>query len=90
MNSFVHVVMYSYYFLTSYNPEMKQSLWWKKYITQIQLVQFVILFVYMSSTIFFVECANSKLFSWFGLIQSSVMMAMFGDFYVKTYIMKKV
>lgn len=38
INSFVHVIMYSYYFLTSYRPELKKSLWWKKHITQIQLV----------------------------------------------------
>lgn len=38
LNSFVHVVMYGYYFLTSFKPELKNSLWWKKHITQIQLV----------------------------------------------------
>lgn len=38
INAFVHVIMYSYYFLTSYRPELKDSLWWKKHITQIQLV----------------------------------------------------
>lgn len=38
INSFVHVIMYSYYFMTSYRPELKNSLWWKKHITQIQLV----------------------------------------------------
>lgn len=30
--------MYGYYFLTSFKPELKNSLWWKKHITQIQLV----------------------------------------------------
>lgn len=39
INAFVHVVMYSYYFLTSYRPELRNSLWWKKHITQIQLVR---------------------------------------------------
>lgn len=38
INAFVHVIMYSYYFLTSYRPELRDSLWWKKHITQIQLV----------------------------------------------------
>lgn len=38
INSFVHVIMYGYYFLTSYRPELKNSMWWKKHITQIQLV----------------------------------------------------
>lgn len=38
INSWVHVVMYTYYFLTAFKPELKQSFWWKKHITQIQLV----------------------------------------------------
>lgn len=38
LNSIVHGFMYSYYFATAFRPELKKSLWWKKYITQIQLV----------------------------------------------------
>lgn len=37
INSFVHVVMYSYYFMTLLKPEYKGA-WWKKYLTQLQLV----------------------------------------------------
>lgn len=36
-NTAVHVVMYFYYFLTT----LKISPWWKKYITSLQIVQFV-------------------------------------------------
>lgn len=38
LNSFVHVVMYSYYLLTALNPKYKENVWWKKYITQLQIV----------------------------------------------------
>jgi elongation of very long chain fatty acids protein 7 len=38
VNSFVHSVMYFYYFLTSFKPELKQSIWWKKHLTQLQMV----------------------------------------------------
>lgn len=38
INCFVHSVMYSYYFITNYNPEYKKKIWWKKHITQIQMV----------------------------------------------------
>lgn len=37
LNSFIHVLMYSYYGLSSV-PSMRPYLWWKKYITQGQLV----------------------------------------------------
>ena len=38
VNSFIHVVMYSYYALSSLGPHMQKYLWWKKYITKLQLV----------------------------------------------------
>ncbi|KAK4827850.1 hypothetical protein QYF61_022000 [Mycteria americana] len=37
LNSFIHVLMYSYYGL-SVIPSMRKYLWWKKYLTQAQLV----------------------------------------------------
>lgn len=81
--------MYSYYFLSSYNPELKKSLWWKKYITQLQLLQFVLLFVYSSMSIFNGDCKNSKIFLWFGVTQAVIMMTLFSDFYYKAYIKKE-
>jgi len=50
LNSLVHVVMYSYYGLACCGDRVKPFLWWKKYITQMQLVQFVLIFVHMSNT----------------------------------------
>ena len=38
MNSFVHTVMYAYYGLSSIGPHMRPYLWWKHYITKLQLV----------------------------------------------------
>ncbi|UYV63389.1 ELOVL4 [Cordylochernes scorpioides] len=37
-NSFVHVVMYLYYGLASMGPKMQKYLFWKKYLTVLQLV----------------------------------------------------
>ncbi|CAH1644071.1 unnamed protein product [Spodoptera littoralis] len=37
INSFVHVIMYTYYCLSAF-PALKKYLWWKKYITKLQLV----------------------------------------------------
>lgn len=82
--------MYGYYFITSYKPEMKKSIWWKKYITQLQLIQFVILFIYCSTSLFTSNCNNSIVFLWIGVSQAVVMMALFSDFYYKAYIKKKI
>ncbi|CAG2164599.1 unnamed protein product, partial [Oppiella nova] len=35
-NTAIHVVMYSYYALASFGPQMQPYLWWKRYITQMQ------------------------------------------------------
>jgi elongation of very long chain fatty acids protein 2 len=37
VNSFVHVVMYTYYGLSVF-PSIRSYLWWKRYLTQLQLV----------------------------------------------------
>lgn len=37
-NTFVHIIMYSYYGLAAIGPHMQKYLWWKKYLTSLQLV----------------------------------------------------
>lgn len=38
VNTFVHIIMYSYYGLAALGPHMQKYLWWKKYLTSLQLV----------------------------------------------------
>jgi elongation of very long chain fatty acids protein 4 len=38
LNSFIHVIMYSYYGFSAMGPSVQKYLWWKKYLTQLQLV----------------------------------------------------
>lgn len=38
VNAFIHIVMYSYYGLAALGPAYQKYLWWKKYLTQMQLV----------------------------------------------------
>lgn len=42
INSFVHIIMYTYYLLAACGPKYHKYLWWKKYITTLQLVRFYI------------------------------------------------
>ena len=37
-NSFIHVLMYTYYGLSALGPHIAKYLWWKKYLTILQLV----------------------------------------------------
>lgn len=45
MNALVHVVMYSYYYLATF-PSLVPYLWWKRYITRIQIGQFCVALAY--------------------------------------------
>lgn len=38
INSFIHVIMYTYYLLAAMGPHMQKYLWWKKYLTIMQIV----------------------------------------------------
>lgn len=38
LNSSVHIAMYGYYFLAALGPYMQKYLWWKVYVTRLQIV----------------------------------------------------
>ncbi|EGI57585.1 Elongation of very long chain fatty acids protein 7, partial [Acromyrmex echinatior] len=38
LNSIVHIIMYSYYLIAALGPKYRKYIWWKKYMTWIQLV----------------------------------------------------
>ena len=40
-NTLVHVLMYYFYFACSV-PALRKRLWWKKYLTKLQILQFVV------------------------------------------------
>uniref|UniRef100_A0A6G1SNM1 Elongation of very long chain fatty acids protein n=1 Tax=Aceria tosichella TaxID=561515 RepID=A0A6G1SNM1_9ACAR len=45
-NMFVHIIMYAYYGLATFGPEVQRYLWWKKYLTTMQISQFVLLIIH--------------------------------------------
>ncbi|CAI5777370.1 elongation of very long chain fatty acids protein 1 [Podarcis lilfordi] len=56
VNSIVHVVMYFYYALSAAGPAYQKYLWWKKHITAIQLLQFVLVSIHISQYYFMPSC----------------------------------
>ncbi|XP_059610236.1 elongation of very long chain fatty acids protein 7-like [Phlebotomus argentipes] len=88
VNAFVHVAMYSYYLLSSLSFKYKNNLWWKKHITQLQLIQFLILTVHYL-LLFFIDCDFPKFTAYFMVPQNIFMLAMFGDFYYRAYVSPK-
>lgn len=74
LNCFVHAVMYGYYLFSALNENVKKSIWWKKHITQIQLIQFLMLGLHFSFGIFAAECTYPKLFCIVMALQNLFMM----------------
>ncbi|XP_023718136.1 elongation of very long chain fatty acids protein AAEL008004 [Cryptotermes secundus] len=90
VNSFVHVVMYSYYFMTSMWPQYRNNLWWKKYITQLQMIQFVFIGLHAYSALLIKDCIYSRIMATVTGTQSLLVFIMFYNFYRKSYLRRKV
>ncbi|XP_067613822.1 very long chain fatty acid elongase F-like [Eurosta solidaginis] len=87
MNAVVHVIMYGYYFVSATEPNMKNSLWWKKYITQIQIIQFILALIHnLWPLLVDRNCSVPKIFCIFSVIQAILMIYLFGSFYKKSYL----
>uniref|UniRef100_G1TKM9 Elongation of very long chain fatty acids protein n=1 Tax=Oryctolagus cuniculus TaxID=9986 RepID=G1TKM9_RABIT len=56
VNTVVHVVMYFYYGLSALGPAYQKYVWWKKYLTSLQLVQFVIVTIHIGQFFFMEDC----------------------------------
>lgn len=84
-NSTVHVAMYYYYAMAT----LGRRVWWKKYITQAQIVQFIIdltatwpyPFLYFSKT----GCSGNMRGWLFGQAVGASFFKLFSDFYSRSY-----
>merc|ERR1712032_965592 len=72
LNMGVHVVMYFYYLMSAMGPSVQKYLWWKRYLTTMQLGQFVTFFVHASLTLF----------------HGAMFFLLFANFYRQTYTRK--
>jgi len=84
LNSFIHVLMYSYYTLSL----LRIACPWKKYLTFAQLVQFTSVIVYSGFSVYLLpEEANWKPYTALAIqcIEMSSLFVLFFLFYKKTY-----
>ncbi|XP_055374713.1 elongation of very long chain fatty acids protein 7-like [Condylostylus longicornis] len=88
LNTFIHVIMYSYYLYAVLNPNEK-NIWWKKYLTQMQIVQFFLICACFTALIIVPDCGYPKWGAIFVVPQNLFLMIMFTDFYIKSYYRRK-
>ena len=84
LNSFLHILMYGYYGLSALGPHMQKYLWWKRYMTAIQMIQFVAIFVH-SFQLLFRNCNYPRGFMWWIGFHAVLFWVLFYDFYKTAY-----
>ncbi|XP_074036574.1 very long chain fatty acid elongase AAEL008004 isoform X1 [Leptinotarsa decemlineata] len=84
LNTFVHIIMYSYYLLSAMGPSLKKYLWWKRYLTSLQIIQFVLIMV-QSMQPLFTDCPYPRAISCWITCESVLFVFLFKQFYEETY-----
>ncbi|XP_003746876.1 elongation of very long chain fatty acids protein 7 [Galendromus occidentalis] len=84
LNSCVHAIMYAYYFLSTLGPAVQKHLWWKKHLTKVQIVQFVLMIAHLSVPMFR-NCGypSSIIYTWQATI--GAILILFLNFYIRSY-----
>ncbi|KAI3384951.1 hypothetical protein SNEBB_005127 [Seison nebaliae] len=88
LNSIVHVVMYTYYGISSLGPKYQKYIWWKKYMTVFQMVQFVLVMIH-SSQLLFMNCYYPTLFIYWIASYAIAFFMLFSNFFFVNYLRKK-
>lgn len=84
LNMGIHTIMYGYYFFATF-PQAQKYLWWKRYLTAAQMIQFALSMIHFSfqglST-----CAYPPALAVIGFFFNFVFLVLFADFYYAAYI----
>uniref|UniRef100_A0A182NK47 Elongation of very long chain fatty acids protein n=1 Tax=Anopheles dirus TaxID=7168 RepID=A0A182NK47_9DIPT len=84
INNFVHVLMYFYYMLSAMGPRFQKYLWWKKYMTEVQIIQFIICIAHCINALV-TGCPFPRFISTLLLINATIFLALFMNFYIESY-----
>jgi len=85
LNMGIHTLMYFYYFLAALGPQVQKFLWWKKYLTKLQMLQFAAFTIHAAQPIF-IDCGFPPFYCCIILGHGAMFFAMFASFYVRTYL----
>lgn len=88
LNSFVHIIMYLYYGLSALGPNIQKYLWWKRYLTSLQLLQFVLLTTHTGYNLF-TDCDFSDSMNAFVFAYCISLILLFSNFYYHSYLNRK-
>lgn len=89
LNLVVHVIMYSYYGLSTFGPRVQKYLWWKKYLTRLQIFQFLIALVHSLQPLYLRQCTFPAIFVMGQTAGAVLFLWLFISFYIKAYTTKR-
>ncbi|XP_020809579.1 elongation of very long chain fatty acids protein 4 [Drosophila serrata] len=84
INSLVHIIMYSYYAMSALGPRFQKFLWWKRYLTVLQLIQFAVGLLWLGQAIAR-GCAVDTGFLFVNFVYLVPFVILFGRFYRNNY-----
>uniref|UniRef100_A0A6M2DY60 Elongation of very long chain fatty acids protein n=1 Tax=Xenopsylla cheopis TaxID=163159 RepID=A0A6M2DY60_XENCH len=87
LNTFVHIIMYSYYMVAAMGPKYAKYIWWKKYLTTLQMVQFVVIMTHQFQLLW-TECDYPRVFMVWIALHGIMFLFLFSDFYKVKYSVK--
>lgn len=85
INTIVHVIMYVYYTMASFGPQVEPYLGWKKYLTALQLVQFLLIIVHSVRAPFIGCPLNSVFVVLISVLLGGIFFYLFYCFYQDNY-----
>lgn len=85
INCFIHTIMYSYYALAALGDCVKKWLWWKKYLTILQLLQFTSGVVFGLYAILSM-CQFTRWMQYFFVTYAGSFLLLFSHFYNHNYV----
>jgi len=88
VNSFIHIIMYLYYGLSAMGPSVRKYLWWKRYLTKMQLFQFLAVIYTAGYALNHEDCGMPRPFLWLQLGYGMTLLMLFAHFYSITYMKK--
>lgn len=87
-NSIIHFLMYFYYLLSGLGPGFKRFLFWKRYLTQLQISQFIIASLHSAAILFRNDCHFPVAYSAWLISLEMPFLFLFLNFYRKSYAKK--
>lgn len=85
INSFIHVIMYIYYAISTLGPRVQPYLWWKRYLTRLQMVQFILVMINAAKTFMSKDCKFPVLFAYLQATVATAFLILFAMFYRNAY-----